>query len=114
MILKKEIILLCKVLLITNLAWSAQFQQANDSSRQRFLLRTELLRQKLILSRRIDSIFKDSSTKDTIPDYIVITDTVKTYPFTRDSLEKISIKGLKDLFVPCYYLNRLKYLVTTA
>lgn len=98
MILKKEIILLCKVLLITNLAWSAQFQQANDSSRQRFLLRTELLRQKLILSRRIDSIFKDSSIKDTIPDYIVITDTVKTYPFTRDSLEKISIKGLKRPF----------------
>ena len=98
MILKKEIILLCKVLLITNLAWSAQFQQANDSSRQRFLLRTELLRQKLILSRRIDSIFKDSSIKDTIPDYIVITDTVKTYPLTKDSLEKISIKGLKRPF----------------
>lgn len=94
MIRKKSFLFLPLLLFISSFAWSQQtgHTRAADTAR---VPGTGAYSELRLAHSKLDSLRQDSIRRDTIPRYTIITDTVKTYPFTRDSLEKINIRGLR-------------------
>lgn len=102
MILKQVSLLFPAFFLLASLSCVSVAHGQTDNIINNQPRKIDSLQRVLTVNARRDSIHRDSLAKDTIPAYIIITDTVKTYPFAKDTLLRINIRGLRKPvhFVP--------------